>query len=182
MGNAVTVVVSAVMRAKRVFYKGLGAISFVFLAASGAQALELDGPAPDFTLKSNQNSNIRLGDLRGEVVMINFWATWCGPCLQEMPLLDDLYEKYESAGFTLLGVNVEEADDRAKVDEMMQELGVSFPILYDIESIASELYSVDAMPSTVFVDREGNFRYLHRGYKPGDEEGYTKIVQALIRM
>jgi len=146
-----------------------------------ALSLELEAPAPDFTLKSNQGENIRLADLHGEVVMINFWATWCGPCVQEMPLLDELHQKYESAGFTLLGVNVEDADDTEKVNEMIEKLQVSFPILYDVEDIASKLYSVDAMPSTVFVGREGNFRYVHRGYKPGDEEGYTKIVQTLIR-
>lgn len=161
-----------------------GAITFFALLfiAIQSQALELDGPAPDFTLSSNQENNIRLSDLRGQVVMINFWATWCGPCLQEMPLLDELYQKYQSAGFTLLGINVESEDDRPKINEMMEELQVSFPILFDVDSIASQLYNVDAMPSTIFVDREGNFRYLHRGYKPGDEEGYTKVVQALIRM
>ena len=165
--------------------RNLARTMLFFLVAAIANfglALDLEEPAPDFTLASNQGENIRLDDLHGEVVMINFWATWCGPCLQEMPLLDELYQKYESAGFTLLGINVEDQDDSAKVNEMIEKLQVSFPILYDVESIASELYSVDAMPSTVFVDREGNFRYLHRGYKPGDEEGYTKIVQALIRM
>lgn len=177
MLNAVLVAGSALRKLTLV----VGAVA-VLTTASQAFALDLDEPAPDFTLKSNQGNNVRLDDLKGEVVMINFWATWCGPCLQEMPLLDELYQKYESAGFTLLGVNVEDAGDKTKVDQMMQELGVSFPVLYDVDSIASELYSVDAMPSTVFVDREGNFRYLHRGYKPGDEEGYKKVVQALIRM
>ena len=174
-----------VIRSASFLFKSLVRTMLFFSLASIAQVgltLDLDEPAPDFTLASNQDKNIRLDDLRGDVVMINFWATWCGPCLQEMPLLDELYQKYESAGFTLLGVNVEDLDDSDKVNEMIEKLQVSFPILYDVESIASELYSVDAMPSTVFVDREGNFRYLHRGYKPGDEEGYTKIVQALIRM
>ena len=151
------------------------------LVSQHVLSLELEEPAPDFTLKSNQGENIRLADLHGEVVMINFWATWCVPCLEEMPLLEELYQKYESAGFTLLGINVEDTDDSEKVNEMIEKLQVSFPVLYDVESIASKLYNVDAMPSTVFVDREGNFRYVHRGYSSGDEEGYTKIVQALIR-
>lgn len=160
----------------------IGAACALATLVCSVQALDLDTPAPDFTLRSHQDGNVRLADLKGQVVMINFWATWCGPCLQEMPLLDELHAKYQAAGFTLLGVNVETAKERAKVDAMIDKLQVSFPLLFDEESIVSELYDVDAMPSTIFVDREGNFRFLHRGYKPGDEDGYTKIVQALIRM
>ena len=70
--------------------------------------------APDFTLKSLTGSNVRLSEQRGKVVMLNFWASWCGPCRQEMPLLDDIYKKYQKMGFVLLGINVEEDDTEAK--------------------------------------------------------------------
>src|SRR5690606_16634568 len=103
-------------------------------------------PAPDFTLKSNSGENIRLAEQRGTVVMLNFWATWCAPCRKEMPLLDDLYNRYNTAGFELYGVNVEpESEPAAK---MANEMGLSFPILYDTDSKVSRLYSVDAMPTT----------------------------------
>lgn len=168
--------------------KTLIGLSFVLVAlitseliqAFDKQKLTVDSAAPDFTLRSNQGNNIRLEDLRGEVVMINFWATWCGPCLQEMPLLDKLYQKYQPAGFRILGINIEK--DQQKADKLAQELKLSFPILYDQDSIVSKLYEVEAMPSTVFIDRDGNFRYLHMGYRPGDEEDYKKVIQALIRM
>lgn len=142
-------------------------------------AKELSGPATDFTLKSTEGKNVRLSDLRGRVVMLNFWASWCGPCRQEMPLLDRLSQRYEPAGFTLLGINVE-ADSKA-ADQLLKEIPVSFPVLYDPTSKVSETYKVDAMPSTVLVDCDGNLSYLHRGYKPGDEREYKKRIKSLLR-
>jgi thiol-disulfide isomerase/thioredoxin len=111
--------------------------------------------------------------------MINFWASWCGPCRQEMPLLDELYTQYQPLGFTILGVNVEENSSKAK--QLLKESPVNFPILFDNKSEVSKLYKVVAMPSTVLVDRDGNVRYLHQGYKPGYEESYQQQVRALIR-
>ena len=136
-------------------------------------------PAPDFALKSHSGENLRLSEFRGEVVMINFWASWCGPCRQEMPLLDELYTQYQPLGFTILGVNVEE--DTTKAKQMLRESPVNFPILFDNKSEVSRLYDVVAMPSTVLVDRDGNVRHLHQGYKPGYEESYQHQVRALIR-
>lgn len=154
----------------------LGTLLFSGLAlASG----ELSGPAPDFTLKSRDGKNIRLSDLRGQVVMLNFWASWCGPCRQEMPILDDLYKRYGKAGFTLLGVNVEQ--DSSLGEKYLKDTPVNFPILWDPTSKVSQLYNVDAMPSTVMIDRDGNMRYLHRGYKPGYEKDYKKQIKELIR-
>ncbi|KZY60751.1 redoxin [Oleiphilus sp. HI0071] len=152
-------------------------LSFAF--PNKANTTEIFGAAPDFTLKSNDGSNVRLEDLRGEVVMLNFWASWCGPCRQEMPLMDDIYEKYQKFGFTILAVNVDE--DSADADRFLDAVPVTFPILYDNESRISELYGVDAMPTTIMIDREGNARFLHRGYKPGYEDDYLKQVKKLIR-
>lgn len=110
--------------------------------------------------------------------MINFWASWCGPCRQEMPLLDALYKQYKDYGFTLLGVNVDEKQEAA--DKLLKQVPVTFPVLYDASSSVVELYDVDAMPSTILVDRDGNMRYLHRGYKPGYEDHYDAQVKALV--
>lgn len=140
---------------------------------------EINKPAYDFTLKSNTGKNIRLAELRGQVVMINFWASWCGPCRQEMPYLDALYQRYNPAGFTLLGVNVE--PDPKSADILLKDIPVSFPILYDTTSKVSKAYGVDAMPSTVLVDCDGNARYVHRGYKPGDEKQYKKLIKTLLK-
>jgi peroxiredoxin len=157
-------------------------IRTAFLAAAlailPAQAA-LDGPAPDFTLKSAAGENIKLSELRGQVVLINFWASWCGPCRQEMPLLDQMYQKYSPLGFTLLGVNVEQ--DTKDAQRMLKDTPVTFPILFDAQNEVSKLYDVTAMPSTVLVDRDGRVRYVHKGYQPGHENEYQTQIRALVR-
>lgn len=142
-------------------------------------ALNESGPAANFTLKSHDGENIRLSEYRGQVVLINFWASWCGPCRQEMPHLDALHKKYAGLGFTVFGVNVEQ--DRAMADKTLRDIPVSFPILFDDANRVSELYAVDAMPVTVLVDRDGDIRFLHRGYKPGYELEYEQQVRSLLK-
>jgi peroxiredoxin len=147
-------------------------VSTVFATA------EVDKDAPDFTLKSLKGSNLKLSEFRGDVVMINFWATWCGPCRQEMPILNDLYLKYRDKGFTLLGVNVEK--NNSKAANMIRDLRVVYPVLFDQQSEVSKLYKVDDMPSTILVDRDGKIRYLHNGYVSGTEDQYVREVRELM--
>ena len=137
------------------------------------------GAAPDFTLKANDGTNIRLAEHRGEVVMINFWASWCAPCRQEMPHLKSLNEEFSPMGFKLLGVNVDE--DQGDAKRAIDRLKIDFPVLFDSENNVVELFKVDAMPTTIIVDRDGNIRHLHRGYKPGYEVEYHEQVSALIK-
>jgi peroxiredoxin len=158
--------------------------SFAFVLLSialvvPASASDISGKAPDFTLKSSSGKNLRLSDYRGNVVLLNFWASWCGPCRQEMPLLEAMYKKYKKLGFVILGVNVEQ--DSSKANAYLSDVSVSFPVLYDNTNTASKLYNVSAMPTTVIIDRNGNMRYLHKGYKPGYENDYKKQVKTLIR-
>ena len=84
-------------------------------------------PAPDFTLRSLNGANLRLREQRGRVVMLNFWATWCGPCREEMPQLNKLYAKYRASGFVLLGVNVD--DDAHHASDAASKMGLAFPVL-----------------------------------------------------
>jgi peroxiredoxin len=135
--------------------------------------------APSFSLPSRAGDTVSLGQLKGKVVMLNFWASWCGPCRQEMPLLDQMHKRYSSLGFTLIGVNVEANTKDA--ERWLQDTPVSFPVLFDRDSKVSKAYDVSAMPSTVFIDRKGNLRYLHRGYKPGDESEYLNQIRALLK-
>ncbi len=153
----------------------------VFSSTSGIAlaAKEMNVPAPDFTLKSQHGKNLKLSEYAGNVVLLNFWASWCGPCRLEMPYLNALNNKYQALGFIVLGVNVEENTDKAR--NYLNDIPVDFPILFDDKNIVSKRYDVVAMPTTVIIDRNGNMRYLHQGYKPGDEKKYKKIVNKLIR-
>ncbi len=157
----------------------LGAILVIFTVSTLA-ASSLEGQAaPDFVLRSATGENLRLSEYRGDVVLINFWATWCGPCRQEMPLLDDLYGRYQRVGFNLLGINIDEDSRRAM--QMVKELGVNFPVLFDENKEVSKLYEVEAMPVTILIDREGIVRHVHHGYKPGYEEKYLTEIRSLLR-
>lgn len=138
-----------------------------------------DKAAPDFTLKSASGVNLKLSEHRGQVVMINFWATWCGPCRQEMPELNKLYEKYRTRGFQLLGVNIDEQDRAAR--SMAGKLGVRFPVLFDTDKSVSRLYDVSVMPTTVLVDRSGRWRHTHRGFKAGAEALYESQIRELLK-
>jgi peroxiredoxin len=144
-----------------------------------ALAITTSAPAPQFSLAARGGKTINLAQYKGQVVMINFWATWCGPCRQEMPLLESIYKKYNKMGFTLLGVNVE--PDSKAAEGWLKATPVSFPILFDTKSEVSKMYEVAGMPSTVIVDRKGNVRVIHRGYKPGDENAYQDNIRKLVR-
>ncbi|MFQ5983451.1 MAG: TlpA family protein disulfide reductase [Woeseiaceae bacterium] len=157
----------------------LGALLSTTSVGSVASSGLAGQPAPDFVLKSATGENLRLSEYRGDVVLINFWATWCGPCRQEMPLLDELYGRYQRVGFSLLGVNID--DDARRAMAMVDELGVSFPVLFDDKKQVSKLYEVEAMPVTVLLDREGTVRHVHHGYKPGYEQKYLNEIRALLR-
>ena len=160
-------------------------INFVFIGfvttvlSFTVNAATLDKPAPDFTLKSLSGKNLKLSEHTGDVVMLNFWASWCGPCRKEMPLMNDLYNKYEKLGFVILGVNVEQELQLAK--SFLSDTPVDFPILFDSSNKVSKAYDVIAMPTTVMIDRNGKVRYIHKGYKAGDEKKYKKMVKKLIR-
>ena len=141
-------------------------------------AVAVNDKAPDFTLKSLQGTNLRLDEYRGKVVLINFWASWCGPCRQEMPLLDRIHQRFSDAGFAVLGVNVEGTVAPAK--ETAERTHVTFPVLIDENQKVSGMYDLESMPSTLVVDRDGVVRYVHQGYKPGDEAQYLEVVKKLI--
>ena len=162
--------------------KGLRIILLVlaiFMGSSLASSGLTGQTAPDFVLKSATGENLRLSEYRGDVVMINFWATWCGPCRQEMPLLDELYGRYQRVGFNLLGVNID--DDSRRAMAMVNELGIKFPVLFDEDKKVSKLYEVEAMPLTLLLDREGTVRHIHHGYQPGYEQKYLDEIRSLLR-
>ena len=159
--------------------KGIAGLIAALIVALPAVAAAPSGPAPQFTLPSKAGGDVSLAQYKGQVVMLNFWASWCGPCRQEMPLLEDIYKKYNKLGFTLIGVNVE--PDSNAANNWLKQTPVTFPVLYDRESKVSQAFAVSGMPTTVIIDRKGNVRYRHVSYKPGDEGEYLNTIRAMIR-
>ena len=151
------------------------------LLATAWPAAATDGavPAPAFSLESRAGGQVSLAALRGQVVMINFWASWCGPCRQEFPALDQIYAKYKPMGFTLVAINVE--SEKADAEKFLGATPVSFPVLFDPDNAVSGKYGVSAMPTTILVDRQGRVRWQHRAYKPGDEAEYIEQIRAALR-
>src|SRR5690242_8800876 len=160
------------------FFRG---IAFAAVFATAALATSSSGPAPAFQLSGRGGKTIDLSQFKGQVVMINFWASWCVPCRQEMPLLEDIYKKYKPMGFTLIGVNVEPktGDPEGWLSKLPKP--VTFPVAFDVDSKVSSLYKVKGMPTTVFIDRKGNVREVHISYRPGDENYYLTQVRALLK-
>jgi peroxiredoxin len=111
--------------------------------------------APDFTLDSLSGDSIMLSDLRGKVVVLNFWASWCRPCRAEMPAMNAVYEKFRDQGLVVLGVNTTYQDDEASARAAIQEWGLTLPIVFDRDSVTSRQYRIQAMPTTFFIGRDG---------------------------
>ena len=112
------------------------------------------GPAPDFTLESLDGKSMRLSDLRGKAVLLNFWATWCGPCKIEMPWFVDLQNQYGAQGLQIVGVAM---DDSSKEDiaKFAKEMGVNYPVLLGKEAVGDAYGGVPALPETFFIGRDG---------------------------
>ena len=156
-------------------------IALAMFAAAGAASARAapNARAPDFTLRQIDGPNLRLGEQRGRVVLVNFWATWCGPCRVELPHLSRLHDKYRSSGLLLLGVNIDEDPTVAKA--LVSKMGLTFPVLLDSKKEVVGNYDLNAMPATVLIDRDGRVRHLHRGYKEGVEVLYEQQVRALLK-
>jgi peroxiredoxin len=161
------------------FQRGCLAMLLACTVGSASAAVQLSSNAPDFTLKSAAGANLRLQEQRGQVVLVNFWATWCGPCRQELPHLNSLYDKYRASGFVLLGVNID--DDPRLATALAAKLGLRFPVLLDNDKKVSRVYDMSAMPATLLIDRDGRVRHIHRGYRDGVEKTYEEQVRALLK-
>ena len=148
-------------------------------ASAAVAAATVGAAAPDFTLRALDGPNLRLQVQRGRVVLVNFWATWCGPCRKEMPHLNRLADKYRASGLVLLGINVD--DDVRNATEVAAKLGVKFPVLLDTDKKVSRLYDLNSMPSTMVIDRNGRVRFVHRGYQDGYEDQYDKQIRDLLK-
>lgn len=149
-------------------------------ADSLGEAVRVGSPAPDFTLEDLTGELHSLSDHLDQVVLINFWTTWCPPCREEMPALQEAYDRYREQGFVVLGVNWTEVDDPDQIEPYIQELELTFPILLDTDSYVSEdLYQLLGLPTSVFVGRDGIVREVFIGAL--QLENLASKIQAMLK-
>lgn len=137
-------------------------------------------PAPDFTLDTLDGGQMTLSDLRGRVVMINLWTSWCPPCREEMPTIDNVYQAHKDEGLEVLAVNSTFQDSEADAAAFAQELGLSFPILLDRDGAVSRRYQLRALPTTYFIDRQGIIRAVVPGGPMSESLIQSKIEDLLV--
>ncbi len=132
-----------------------------------APAPVVGAPAPNFSLQTLDGQTVSLADFRGRTVLVNFWATWCGPCEAEMPAIQDRYQTFQTSGLTVLAVNL--AEPAADVRAFVERLGLSFTILLDPAETVFDQYRVQGYPTSFFVDPEGVIQNLRIGYMADDQ-------------
>jgi cytochrome c biogenesis protein CcmG/thiol:disulfide interchange protein DsbE len=153
----------------------LAVLGLAVALTAGACTDSLDAPAgpgvgrqaPDFRLESLDGRQVSLADYAGQVVLLNFWATWCPPCKEEIPAIEKAYQAHRDDGFVVLGINDGEASEviRAFADE----LGITYPVLIDKRGDVAAQYRRRGLPLTVIVDRDGVIQVRHEGYLTADQ-------------
>lgn len=157
----------------------LGCLSFLALAA-GAQGLATGQSAPLFELADLSGKPIRMQDLRGKVVLVNFWASWCGPCREELPVYDRLSRKYKERGLVVVGVNIDKSANVARDFLQGRKLDLSFPVVNDADHVVVKSYAPPTMPSSYFVDRGGRIQRVHAGFRASDAAEIEATIQRLL--
>jgi thiol-disulfide isomerase/thioredoxin len=137
-----------------------------------------DGPTPRLELADLAGRSQRLDDYRGQVVLLNFWATWCGPCRDEMPAIEQLKKKLKGRPFVVLAVNVNEPESRVR--KFLSRLPLDFPVLLDVEGSTTRAWKVRILPSSFLIARDGRIRYVATGELDWAHEQVADLVSELL--
>jgi DsbE subfamily thiol:disulfide oxidoreductase len=142
------------------------------------QEMKDHAPAPDFTLPNLEGKKVALRDFRGKLLLVNFWASWCVPCREEMPAMERLYQRYKDRGFVILGVNIQ--DDKKSALSFVKELKITFPIAFDPNGEVGLLYGAWGLPATYLIDAKGIA--LARAWGPADwySPGARELIEKLL--
>jgi len=146
-------------------------------AGESNQVARVGMPAPNFQLKNLDGQSVSLSDLQGKPVLINFWATWCSPCIHEMPYLQQVYDEWADKGLMVLAINIGESS--AQVEAFMQSHDLSLPVLLDAKQAVAQKYNIQYIPSTFFIDKDGIIQEKIVGAFPSKiaiEEKLSKII------
>jgi len=143
-------------------------VSMRMATPNNPAAAETNRPAPDFVLARVDGGTLDLRDLRGKVVVVNFWGTWCAPCIEETPAIQAAYEQLQASGVEIVGINLRHQEEvGAKGDEavrsFVQNFGVTYPVVLDADGEVARLYQISPLPTSYFIDAAGNIRYVYVG-------------------
>jgi len=136
-------------------------------------------PAKDFTVPGLDSRTLRLSHFKGKPLFLNFWATWCLPCKEEMPSMERLYRPYRDRGFTIIGISID--SDIAAVGPFVKQLGLTFPIGLDPKLVVANAYTVRALPSSFLIDRGAKTVAIALGARDWDSEAARAVTEALLR-
>ena len=153
-------------------------VFILFVQAAFARQPVVGEKAPDFMLKTLQGKKIRLHDLRGQVVLLDFWASWCGPCKLEMPYLNMLQKIYGREGFKVVAVNIDNKFPNAV--KFIEKTGVKLVVLWDGKKQVVKSYDVDTMPTSFLIDQTGTIRHINSGFQTEDFQSYKKQTARLL--
>ncbi len=148
----------------------------VIIGCGSKEQARQSGPT-DFSLFSIDGEEYTLSDLKGQVVIIDFWATWCPPCRNSIPAFSRLYEKYHEQGLTILGIGL---DDEQALVSFQKQMDIPYPILVGDKDLAKD-YGVTGIPKTIFIDKKGNVRKTQTGFAPELEATFDALVDSLLR-
>jgi peroxiredoxin len=160
-----------------------GSVSVVACAdAAAPNAVDnkiVGNPAPTFTLAAvNTKGSVSMSSLEGQVVIVDFWGTFCEPCKKSFPKLQDIYSKYKSQGVTVVGIS--EDDEKDGIVAFAGSYGAKFPLVWDESKAVAGKWNPGSMPATFIVDRKGVVRFFHRGYREGEENEIEQQVKSLL--
>lgn len=148
--------------------------------AAPRAAVAVGAPVPAYAAEKADGTPIALADLKGEVVLLNIWATWCKPCRQEIPALETLHQRHRAAGLVVAGVSIDVDDDRAKVAEFAAALGASYAIWYDDEDRVSTTFLAIGVPASYLIGRDGTLRWRHVGPVTADDGPLNAALTAAL--
>ena len=159
---------------KKIYF--LLALALVF---SNAHAGNLVGAKPKLVLPEfNSGKMFSLKRLKGRVVYIDFWASWCGPCRKSLPEFNKLYKQYKNKGFSILAINLD--DDKAAARKFLKQFPVDYTVLTDAKNLSPKGFKVQVMPTGFLLDRKGIIRHVHKGFRNGDEQKLKHEVLKLL--
>ena len=156
----------------------LGMILATFVGITTAHAVNQGAVAPEIGLKDRGGKVVQLSQLKGSVVLVDFWASWFAPCREELPVLEALYQKYRDKGLVIVGVGQD--SDVAKMQKFLRATQLSFPIVHDPEGVVAKRYAPPKMPSSYIIDRKGLVRHVHAGFKASDKDALAREIRALL--